>query len=65
MSEDIGQGWVFYPVQDIYKFNHGEFNVAGDIVRNAMRDWSRKVEEVHLIAVLNKLYRMSRGIQEL
>ena len=59
---EIGQGWKWKVISDIYTFNDGEFNITRDIVQKRMDNWGRKIEKVHLIAVLNKCYREFFGL---
>lgn len=61
---DYGMGWTWDVEKDIYRLNDGEFNVTGDVVRQMMRDWRRKIEPVHIQAVCSKIYRMHLGIKE-
>ena len=60
MEEELGSGWSYSPIQDVYKFNQGEWNITGDFVRREMKDWGRKIEKVHIISVLQRLYREAR-----
>ena len=55
MKKEIGNGWVYDAELDIYSKNNGEFMITADIVRNGMKNWGRKIENIHILAVLDKL----------
>ncbi len=57
----VGMGWYYYPEEDNYAINNREFVITGGVVRERMRDWGRKIEAVHIIAVLNNIYREHFG----
>jgi hypothetical protein len=59
MKRDIGGGWSYNPINDQYEFRQNNFTVSGDVVISEMRDWGRKIENVHILAVLRKIYKLA------
>jgi len=57
---DLGQGWKWFAIEDLYKLNNGEFVITGSIVRDYMKDWGRKITPTHIVSVLNHFYRESQ-----
>lgn len=60
--EDLGSGWKWNIEKDQYQFLN-EYWITGDIVRERMKNWGRKIEKVHTIEVLNSFYRMANGLE--
>ena len=56
---EIGQGWKWNIIKDTYQLND-EFFVTRSVVDDMMKNWGRKIENVHLIGVLQKIYRMHK-----
>lgn len=48
-------GWFLDPIKGVYRC--GEFRVTKDIIENAMKNWGRKIEKIHLFSVLERLRR--------
>ena len=62
LKEDLEEGWVYYPIEGIYKFNNGEFCITADFVKKRCLNLGRPyVKSVHLIPNLNWFYRIHMG----
>jgi hypothetical protein len=58
MKQQIGMGWEYDPIKDIYIFNNGEFNVTRDIVQQRLKDWGKEENpSAYILDVLGSLYR--------
>lgn len=54
----IGEGWILYPIQGVYSFNNGQFNITFDLVEKVISGFGKHYKKVtHLIPILNLTYR--------
>lgn len=61
-KENLGEGWTYLPIKNVYTLNNGEFSITGDIVMKRCLSLGRPyVKSVHLIPALNWLYREAIG----
>ena len=62
LKENLGEGWIYYQIKEVYEFNNGEFCITADIVKKRCLNLGRPyVKSVHLIPNLNYFYRMHMG----
>lgn len=61
-STEIGGGWKYIFVSDLYKFNTDEFMIDGSLVRTFKKSLPKNKKNIDMVDMLNMIYREAKRL---